>query len=169
MVSCNKESDTEANELTQKIKNGNEFFPEYAVGDVKLDTLYLSVIPDDCGEWGGPRDEFKMYVDSVNHYNLEYKGFKFSCDSIDYYRNIRKPVLARRELLLLDAKSKDFLSDFFTEILKAKMQQKVHANAGSWLWLRSRDSTLNIEVYSGKDEIKKNFLMLKNNLGLSSK
>jgi hypothetical protein len=167
LVSCNRKSDKSIKALQPDIEIGNQFFPEYAAGDIKLDTLYLSAIPNDCGEWGGPRDEFKMYVDSVNQYKLEYKRFKFSCDSIAYYRNIKKPILAREKLILIDKKSKVLVSEFFTEILKAKMNQRVPSNAGSWYWLRSRDSTLNIEVYSDRDEIKNKFLRFKKDIGLN--
>jgi hypothetical protein len=166
MISCSKRTDRVEPDIEKQYTLDDDFFPEYKGGAIKHDTIYLSVVIDDCGEWGGPRDEFKMYVDLSDEYRLNFKRFRFKCDSIGYYNSLDKLPLDRQEDLVLSARQKNILSNFYMLLMKAKMKECVNSNAGSLFSLRSNDSTLNIQVYSNKAEVKNDYINFKRALDL---
>lgn len=166
MISCSKRTDKVEPDIEKQYTLDDDFFPEYKGGTIKHDTIYLSVVIDDCGEWGGPRDEFKMYVDVSNKYHLNYKRFRFKCDSIGYYNSLGKLPLDKQKDFILNARQKTILSNFYMLLMKAKMKEYVNSNAGSLYSLRSNDSTLNIQVYSNKDEVKDDYINFKRAMGL---
>lgn len=143
-----------------------DFFKDYQYGDVKRDTLYLNITLDDCGEWGGPKENIKIYVDSKDNYQLEYKRFKFNCDSIGYYYNQRSPLLDYKKVITLNKKEKDIVSSFFVDLMKAKINEEVYSNAGSVYQLFDRDSTLYLDIHSERKTIMKKFLGFKESLDL---
>ena len=65
----------------------DNFFPELRVANVS-DTVYLDAEIDDCGEWGGPKDRFVLYKDSLGSYKLNCVRHRFNCDSIPYYLSL---------------------------------------------------------------------------------
>jgi len=52
------------------------------------------------------------------------------------------------------------------QIMKAKIKEDVNSNAGSMYRLHSVDSTLDISVYTTKNEIRNNYINFKKKLGL---
>ncbi|RYJ41376.1 hypothetical protein [Flavobacterium beibuense] len=164
LISCdtrNKQSDrVETKESPQEL-----FFPNYARGDVKNDTLYLEVMIDDCGEFGGPSDNFKVYVDSYRNYRLEYKRFRFNCDSIQYYYELETKPIGLKEDILLNDNKKRILSLFMENLLMGKVSEQVSTNAGSYYHLYNSDSTLNISVHSENGKLENEFYNFKKELG----
>ena len=167
LASCKDKSNEQITLVSPKaVVADNDFFPMYKGGITKQDTISLFARIDDCGEWGGPEYTFKIYTNSIGQYYLDYKRFKFNCDSIPYYRSLKKLPLEKHTVLLLNKKSKAIISDFFTRLMKAKIKENVNSNAGSMYSLTSSDSTLMVNVYSDKDEIKDDFVQFKKKLGL---
>lgn len=164
VLSCN---DTVKTRLANPISEEKDsFFLNYKKGDIRPDTLYLEVQLDDCGEWGGPPEKFVLYVDSLQHYKLDYKLYRFNCDSVDKYYSLKNKPLDYKASIVLNKKTKKIVSDFFTHILQAKISEQVYSNAGSTYWLYNNDSTLNINVYSEQKEIMEKFRLFKVKLGL---
>lgn len=142
-----------------------DFFPGFKVGNIHPDTLYLYVQLDDCGEWGGPPEKFRLYVDSLRQYQLEYKRYRFNCDSIGKYYSRKKP-LELATTITLNESSKKTVSDFLGKIMRAKISESVDSNAGSIYSIHSNDSTFDVAVYSTKKRIKEDFYIFKKSLGL---
>jgi len=166
IVSCDNKRERNSVSVRAHDTPDDDFFPKYAGGDIKPDTLYLYTMLDDCGEWGGPRDEYKIYVDAANQYRLDFKRFKFNCDSIGYYNSLDRLPLETQKNLVLGTKSKHVVSQYCMQLIKAKIKEKVNSNAGSFYLIRSVDSTLNVRVHSEKQEIKASYLEFKRKLGL---
>ncbi len=161
MVSCNKYE--AAKNLPVEIKTQTEeddFFPEY----YSKDTLSLNVMIDDCGEWGGPEDEFRIYRDSLRQYTMDFKRYSFNCDSIGKYYGIDKPLEFKKTLVMNDS-SKKVISIFFVDLMKAKIQENLKSNGGSRYKLFNNDYTLLIDVYSDEKEIEEEYYKFKKGLG----
>ncbi|GEM_PF-2480698 len=158
--------DITLNSQEREYINKNDFFEEYKYGDIKPDTIYLSVIIDDCGEWGGPREFFKIYVNKENEFVLHFDKYKFNCDSISYYYN-NDTILDIENKILLKDKEKQALSEFFKELMNAKIQEKLNSNAGSIFILHNTDSTMNVSIHTDKTNIVEKFNLLKKELNIN--
>lgn len=163
LISCDKNASLDL--YGDPSENEDDFFPEYQGGDVRSDTLYLYVNLDDCGEWGGPPEKFRLYVDSLRQYQLEYKRYRFNCDSIDKYYSQQKP-LELATIIKMDESRKKTVSDFLVRVMRAKISEDVNSNAGSIYSIHSNDSTFDVEVYTTKERIKEDFYTFKKSLGL---
>jgi len=165
ILACNREEPvSHKHEHINKAEN-DAFFPEYEHGDVKPDTLYLDVRLDNCGEWGGPLEKFRMYVNSQEQYMLEYKRYRFNCDSISAYYGLKNKPLEYKTTIALTARDKKTISDFLENLIEAKISEQVYSNAGSTYHLHNNDSTLNVAVYSEKEKVMEDFYYFKFMLG----
>lgn len=160
VLSCEK-----ANRLEQSQTDfsdlKNAFFPEYEHSYKKTDTLYLDVQIDNCGEWGGPRNEFKIYVDSENQYLMECRRYRFNCDSIGKYRQLYEKPLEYSRTFVLGSMHKKVVSAFFMNLMQAKISEHNGSNAGCIYWLHNNDSTLDIYVHTEQEKIEEDFYLFK--------
>ena len=136
------------------------FFPR----DHSNDTLYFNVSIDDCGEWGGPKEEFIIYIDSSDTYQLNYKRYRFNCDSIGVYADNRKKLLEFEKTITLDDPEKKVISDFLLDLMQAKIEEEIDSNAGSAYQVFKSDSTLMVDVASTKKDIELSYYKFKSNL-----
>lgn len=163
IVSCNKHEAVENLSVNLNPQTLEEdFFPEY----YSKDTLSLNVMIDDCGEWGGPEDEFRIYIDSLRQYRLDFKRYRFNCDSIGKYYGKEKP-LEFKKTFILNKVGKKAISDFLVDLMKAKIHENLKSNAGSGYQLFNNDSTLFINVSSTDKRIKEDYYEFKKNIGFS--
>lgn len=147
----------------RKYVNETDFFEDLYL---YKDTLHLYVNIAECGEWGGPREYIEIYNNPDESFILEYKKYKFNCDSIPkYYGN--ESILEIKRELNLSKKDKKYLSRFFTDLMKAKINEVHRSNAGSLFILNNTDSTMILEVVTDKTDIGDKFQSLKKKLKLN--
>ena len=161
MVSCNKHEAMEnlsANLNPQNLEE--DFFPEYYSND----TLSLNVMIDDCGEWGGPEDKFRIYIDSLMRYRLDFKRYRFNCDSIGKYYGEEKPIEFEKALIL-NKDDKKIISGFLVHLMKAKIHEKLESDSGDGYKLFDNDSSLFISIRSTDKRIKEDYYKFKKDLG----
>ena len=158
LVSCT-EATKEEIIVQEEVLKSDTFFPDY----YSKDTLSLNVGIDACGEWGGPEDEFKIYMDSLRQYRLNYKRYKMNCDSIWKYYGKNEPLEFQKELLLTNT-AKKVISDFLIALMDAKIKERVESNAGSVYCLANNDSTLYIRIHSTERKIEEDFYKFKKSL-----
>lgn len=137
------------------------FFPDFYWGD----TLYLNVRIDDCGEWGGPEDNFIISKDSLRHFAVDFKRYKMNCDSISEYYGKDKPHEFEKKFIL-NEKKQTAVSDFLVDLMKAKIEEEVRSNAGCIYNVFNNDSTLSLRVYSTQKNIEEEYYNFKKDLGL---
>lgn len=129
-----------------------------------LDTVYLDVMIDDCGEWGGPRERFSLYKDSTKTLKLNCIRHRFNCDSLSHYYLKPKP-LEYNKTIVLDVAKKKVIGDFFMDIMEEKINEKPSDYANHF-FLHTNDSTLIIKVKSKELNLENKFYSFKKNLGL---
>lgn len=165
--SCNRNATNSRDKIDENImqRERNDFFMEDEYGI--MDTLYMEVVLADCGECGGPLEEYKIYEDKEKMYRLEYKKYKYVCDSLDKYYG-KDPVVAKKQSLNLRVTERHLISDFFIEFMNEKVGKKPFtSHAGNVFILYNRDSTLFMRAYTDSKRIKDKYLEFKNSLGLS--
>lgn len=141
----------------------NAFFPSLG-----KDTLNLMVMIDDCGEFGGPQDDYQLYLDSEQHYHLDYKRYKCDCDSIHNYRPFekRQPFETGKNLTLKD-KDKKAIKRFLGELMKAKMTEEIYSNTGSLYHVYSKKKhSIDLYIYTQNKQTEKEYAVFKKKLGL---
>lgn len=141
--------------------NESDFFE-----DNSLDSISLYVMDDICGEWGGPEEKIEIFSNSIGDKVLNYKKYKFNCDSIHFYYN-SKPIFDYEKSIILSDYEKGKISYFFEKLIKAKIQEKHRGNAGKIFYLKNNDSTLLISILTDKTDISESFNELKSDLKLS--
>ena len=147
----------------RKYVNESDFFEDLYL---YKDTLHLYVNIAECGEWGGPREYIEIYNNSDESFILDYKKYKFNCDSIPkYYGN--DSILDLKKEKILSKNDKKYLSRFFTDLMKAKINEVHMSNAGSLFLLNNTDSTMILEVITDKTDIGDKFQSLKKKLNLN--
>jgi len=156
--------DIKITEEDRKYVNQNDFFEEYLLYE-HPDTIHLYAMIDECGEWGGPREEIKIYPISSKEFQLNYKKHKFNCDSISFYYN-NDSILDFDKKIILGKENKKELSDFFLKLMKAKINEKVKSNAGSVFSLVNSDSTMILSIHTGKTDIVDSYQSLIKKLNL---
>ena len=137
------------------------FFPQFNSSD----TLFLNVRIDDCGEWGGPEDEYRIYRDSLRRYVLDFERYKMNCDSINFYYSKQKPLELKKKIVLNET-TKKVISNLFVNIMQGKIEEYNGSNGGSIYELFTNDSTLFVRVHSAEKQIEKQYYEFKKGLGL---
>lgn len=168
LISCKKDVADENNivvtiETNREYVNEQDFFDDQN----KSDTIYFDAEIDDCGEWGGPRENIKIYSNYKNEKILNYKKFKFNCDSTGYYYNLKNPELDFEKELVINQLEKNLIKKLFQDLMAAKINQKWISNAGSVYKLRSSDSTLYINILTDKTDFNEKYIEFKNELKLT--
>lgn len=148
----------------RKYVNQNDFFEEYLLYE-HPDTIHLYAMIDECGEWGGPKEEMKIYPFSTGEFQLNYRKHKFNCDSISFYYT-NDSILDFEKNIILGKEHKKELSDFFLKLMKAKINERVNSNAGSVFWLTNSDSTMILSIHTGKTDIVDSYQSLIKKLNL---
>lgn len=141
----------------------DNFFPELRVANVS-DTVYLDAEIDDCGEWGGPKDRFVLYKDSLGSYKLNCVRHRFNCDSIGFYYSKPKS-LEYCKTIVLEPAGKQAVTDFFKNLMVARVGEK-YTDWGNHFYLHNNDSTLVIKVKSDELDLENKFYHFKKQLGL---
>jgi len=166
LISCNqKEKQEDILEIKLESNfiyvNESDFFE-----NSYLDSISLFVIDDVCGEWGGPEEKIEIFSNSVGDKVLNYKKYKFNCDSIYFYYN-SNPIFDYERNIILNSNEKSKISSFFEKMIKAKIQEKHGGNAGKVFHLQNKDSTLLISIITDKTDISESFNILKKDLKLT--
>lgn len=141
--------------------NESDFFD-----DNLSDSISLFVMDDICGEWGGPEEKIEIFSNSIGDKVLNYKKYKFNCDSIDFYYN-SNPIFDYERSIILNDNEKSKISCFFEKLIKAKIQEKHGSNAGKIFHLQNSDTTLLISIVTDKTDISESFYLLKRDLKLT--
>jgi hypothetical protein len=165
VLSCKGNSAANHNRVDEKSEQSDtvDFFQdEYGI----VDTLYMDVVLADCGEWGGPREEYKIY-EAEKEYRLEYKRHKYVCDSLEKYYG-KEPVMDKKQSLNLTKADTRLISDFFIELMNEKIgKNPLTSHAGNIFVLYDRDSTLFLSSYTDLKRTEVKYSGLRNKLGLS--
>ncbi len=165
ILSCEKKNENDFPDITIDFENKDYIDKSDFFESFHSDTLEMYVNLDECGEWGGPKEIFKIYKKDKINFMLRYEKYKFSCDSISYYYGFDTIIDYKKEIEINKIEKK-LLSSFFEDLIKAKINEVQLGNFGSVYELNNSDSTLNILVYTNKTDIKKRFLRLKEKLKL---
>lgn len=167
--SCDKQKDDvlvdiKITDEDRKYVNKNDFFEEYLLYK-NSDTILLYTMIDKCGEWGGPKEEMKIFPIFTGEFQLNYRKHKFNCDSISFYYN-NNSILDFEKKIILGKENKKELSDFFLKLMKAKINERVNSNAGSVFSLVNSDSTIVLYIHTGKTDIVDSYQSLIKKLNL---
>lgn len=165
MVSCKGKVVVSPDKVVEKPDQvmGNDFFTQDE-GFI-MDTLYMDVVLSTCGEWGGPREEYKMYEEGKK-YKLEYIKYRYSCDSLQQYYG-KEPVVDKKKTIDMTVAESQQVSRFFIELMNEKIGRRhLSSHAGNVFVLHDRDSTLLVDVYTDSKRTKSKYLELKKGLGL---
>lgn len=169
IFSCDKHNEKVIEKISNK-QNTEEifFFPKYKFGDKKLDTLFLYVQLDDCGEWGGPKEDFKIYVNKENSYILNYKKYIFDCDSIGKHYSLPQKLDYSRNIVLKE-NDKKLIRSYILNLIEQKIMEEDTDHSANYFVLKNQDSTLNIVLASSKIQARETFMKLKTKLKLMKK
>jgi len=122
---------------------------------------------DVCSEWGGPKEYFKIYSNPQDQQILNYKKYKFNCDSIAFYYSNDSLLQFKKNKILTDIDKKT-LSQLFLDLMKAKINEVYGSNAGSVYHLKNSDSTLNISVITDKTDFNEKYIKFKDIMKLEN-
>ena len=147
--------------ISKKTHQSIKFFPKF----YSKDTLRLDVMIDDCGEWGGSEDEFRIYMDSLRQYVLDFKRYKMNCDSISFYYGKQRPLELKKKIVLNDT-TKKVISNLLLNIMQGKIEEYNGSNGGSVYQLYTNDSTLFVRVHSTEKQMEEQYYDFKRRLGL---
>ncbi|ESU21264.1 hypothetical protein FCR2A7T_06920 [Flavobacterium cauense R2A-7] len=146
----------DSKEGTQHIKNNPSeseviFFRENDPAGFTSDMkLTLKAEFDECGEWGGHKEEMVIYIKPKKGFHLDYRKFSVNCDSMDAFLNAPIQKLETSKTIKLVDANKISISNYLNRMLKSKINEGFPGHAGNLFSAITSDSTLIISVYDYK-------------------
>jgi hypothetical protein len=120
------------------------------------DTLKISILTSDCGEWGGHKEYVYLYrnkdykilarfiQDSVSCKNMtETNGF----GHVDYSKSVK----IFDTCLILSKDGEKLLNEFLRRLFELYLRREVHGNSGYSFQVMNTDSTLNFTYWNSGD------------------
>jgi hypothetical protein len=163
------------NSCIEKDKNGVNsvsktipFFDPVTLGSSGVDaSLNITATFSECGEWGGHRENLRIYVkpsDKKNYY-LDYLKTNINCDERDEKGyNIEKIVV--QKTIKLNDSNKTSITEYIKRTIDSKVEERFPGNAGNSFSIMNSDSTLVIKVYDSNTKNLKSYNQLLQRLKL---
>jgi hypothetical protein len=137
------------------------FFDPMELGSTnQTSNLKIEARFDECGEWGGHKEEIIISSDKKENIYATYNIYPFNCDSLDYYYSKRDLTPISSTTILLTDKTKKSIVDYIHRLTQSKISERFPGHAGNLFSLVNTDSSLNIQVYDNKDFDVKSFRQL---------
>lgn len=158
-------------EILSEAEDANTSIFDYEMGlTISGPTLVITCAYDDCGEWGGHREEIRLVKSNQTSFCLEYQQYAVKCDSLTeifdglaFYYGF-KQALVREENLTADNIIKKHVRNFASEMMRSKFEDEHYfSHAGVLTTIANRDSSFFIRTYTNSGD---DFNLLKQQLGL---
>jgi hypothetical protein len=146
ILGCKEHSENSRDKYTPSSTNF-----ENIVGSGELN-LYADF--DECGEWGGHREEIKLIRERKNIVAL------FTKDSVNCQNPNGRKVIENKKVILND-EQKEAISIYLHELLNKSLGERVPYHAGEWYSATAIDSSIIItyhkseETWRGYENLKK--------------
>jgi hypothetical protein len=152
-------------------KNTNTSIFDYELGlTITGPTLTITCQYDDCGEWGGHREEIRLVKNNQSSFCLDYQKDSVNCanitelfDGFGFYYGVKRVPAYGENSMAPDAMKKH-IRNFASTMMQSIFEDDFYfSHAGVITTIANRDSSLFIQTYSNKAD---NFNYLKQQLGL---
>ncbi len=128
------------------------FFDPIELGSInQTSNLKIEARFDECGEWGGHKEEIIISADKKENIYATYNIYPFNCDSLDFYYGKRDIIPANSKKILLTDKTKKSIVEYIHRLIKSKISERFPGHAGNSFSIVNTDSSLNIHVYDNKE------------------
>ena len=133
----------------QKIKNSESRIFDF-LKLTKSDTIRIDARFDECGEWGGHKEEIIIDADEKWNIYVHHKIYPYNCDSLKfYYLNDNLRAKFDTTISLTD-KKKQAIIEYIQRMAISKTVETFPGHAGNYFSVVTSDSTLIIKIYDDK-------------------
>lgn len=168
-VSCEKNEANSDLKYPTEILPNDDFYDAVSLGKHNPELYYLIYAHyDECGEWGGHKEEIRIQSDSLGEIYVKYFYFPFSCDSVAYYYDndsLIKP--SKFKQVKLDKGKIKIIKRYSKDLIQEIQKEKKISHAGKVYGIKYFDE-INIHLFessfSNDAEFEYFFKELKKNL-----
>jgi len=154
-------------------QNGNRlFFGEVnTYGQNERTLLNINARFSECGEWGGNKENLKIFVKNKNIYEqnkeiyLEYIKIKMDCGTSEKMTQPKESVENTKTILLND-ENLNAITEYIEKMVNSKRYEEFPGHAGNSFSVYNSDSTLVVRNYSNDSKNERNFRKLMSKLNL---
>lgn len=151
----------------------NDFFPMEGknLNSNKVQLLEINVQFSECGEWGGHKENIKIYTKSGLYY-LEYYKYCVDCSIAMNSTEEVNSKLIFSKVIELDKSSKIEIIDFSKHLLESKFYEKYSGNSGNYYYLKKHKTMgghgFDFGVYGYYEKIDEKYIHLLKELGIKN-
>lgn len=149
-------------------KKDDSFFDELELGAAGSETrLIFYANFDECGEWGGHKEDLIIFAKSDKNFYATFKKSKVDCDKVGALYGtpeFHQPDLEKT--FKLNNSHKEAIREYMQRLVYSKISEKHPGHAGQNFGIIKTDSTLIIDVYDVNPNNFKNYKELQKKLDL---
>jgi len=122
---------------------------------------------DECGEWGGHKEDLVIFAKSDNKFYATFKKSKVDCNQVGtLYGTPEFHNSDYEKTFMLDANHKKAIKDYTQNLIQSKFSERHPGHAGKSFGIIKTDSTLIIDVYDNNSDNFKSYKELQKKLDL---
>ena len=111
---------------TSNIPKDNDFFDPYVLGRInKQRNLKISARFNECGEWGGHKEEITVSADENSIFYANYKVFAYNCDTAYNVGIDNNEKLLKDTIILIDKTKKEAIKKYIYELVESKISERI--------------------------------------------
>ena len=138
-------------EQSRNTQNKSTYFNSFELGAYNKNVnVRISARFNECGEWGGHKEEIFLTADKSENFFAEYHVFPYNCDSLMHEISSKNVVPTISKKITLNEKNKLAILRFLHDMMDAIITQDLISHAANNFTIANSDSSLFLSLSTDK-------------------